>query len=219
MSYCSRVWGPVVHIHVSVNAFEPLSGLTYQTDAQGAIKNLTARHDDLSRYSTAYGWLLIIQLSVQNQDLLDVYWFLVRLHRATEHRLLTSIRDLTRLLMNINNPVSRTWPNTDFSACLCVFALSIWIYGFLCVCAWVSASFSDQMSTCLLYVPPPPPAFMKWVYWVAFCAALSPNFKLLMCDVFGALAVSEVWCLSLPLGNGCDRLFLFFFLSIGRSPR
>ena len=202
-------------MHVSVNAFEPLSGLTYQTDAQGAIRNLTARHDDLSRYSTAYDWLLIIKLSVQNQDLLDVYWFLVRLHWATEHWLLTSICDLTRLLMNINNPVSRTWPNTDFSACLHVL---LSLYGFLYVCAWVSASFSDRMSPCLLYVPP---SFMKWVYWVAICAALGPNFRLPMCDAFGALAVSEVWCLSLSLGNGCDRLFFFFFFfnRLNKSPR
>lgn len=67
------MWGPVVHMHVSVYAFEPQSVLTYQTDAQGAIKNLTAGHNDLTIYSTAYGRLLMIQLSVQNQDLLDVY--------------------------------------------------------------------------------------------------------------------------------------------------
>lgn len=186
-------------MHVSVYAFEPQSVLTYQTDAQGAIKNLTAGHNDLTIYSTAYGRLLMIQLSVQNQDLLDVYWFLARLH-LTAH--IDTWPDPTAY--EHKQPPFPGLDQTQVFLHVCVFSLSLYGFLYVGVLQWPNV----RLFTVCALLPPPP---MKWVYWVAICAALGPNFRLPMCDVFGVLAVSAVWCLSLPLGDGCDRLFFFFF--------
>ncbi len=137
----------------------------------------------------------MIQLRVQNQDLFDVDWFLVRLQQT----ITSSIPDLTTCahkqpLQGLDQKttekinylflcVFRTL-NMDFSVCSCVHVCPRpWVTGCSLVYCMCSPLCSGEL-----------------------CRA-GPNFRLLMCDVFGALAVSEVWCLFLPLGNSCDSLF------------
>ena len=191
-------------MHVSVYAFEPQSVLTYQTDAQGAIKNLTAGHNDLTIYSTAYGRLLMIQLSVQNQDLLDVYWFLARLH-LTAH--IDTWPDPTAY--EHKQPPFPGLDQTQVFLHVCVFSLSL--YGFLYVCAWASASFSDRMSACLLYVLSCP--LLQWSECTEWRSvprwALILGCRCVMCLGFWQCRRCDVYlCL---WGMALTGFFFFFF--------
>lgn len=159
----------------------------------GSHKEFNSQQNDLSSYCTAYGWLLIIQLSVQNQVLFDVDWFLVRLHQATEHWLLTSVHDLTWLLMLINNPFKDlTKTHIFFFKSVCYRT----VYGFLYVHA------------CFLRVCPCP--YCSLVYcmcsplcsgWVVSCAG--PN-----------LGGWCVMCLGHWLRRRCDVYLCLWRLSV-----
>lgn len=160
-------------------------------------KEFNSQYKDRSSYCAAYGWLLIIQLSLQNRDLFfDADWFLVRLHQAAEHlRLLTSISDLS-------------WAEYFFY--VQVFTSLYSVYGFLYVRVYTWVHVLEWLDVHLFTVCVLPCVVVEWRAvpclilggWCVMCLGL---WLRLRCDVYLCL-----WGIAVTAFYICPMPHFFF---------